>query len=661
LIKKHSFAIMVVVVLVAGVGLRFACLGQFPAGVYQDEAYNGLDALQWLQEGAQNPRMGNLPLYFTANNGREPLHIYAVTASVAWFGNTAFALRFPSALISVFGIFAMLAFGWAWRGKWFGLLCSAVWAVTLWSVALAHVSFRAGWFPVMLVLASASTLWAIRTGKLWLWMVAGAWLGLSFYTYSAAQMTPFFLALACAWTCWLVRRDLSHIGRIYQRPLILLFSVVMLFLIPWFWLVWHFPETLFARAGQVSVFSESIHKGDLPGTLLKNLVAVAGLFNLAGDRIARHNLPYRPLFDLLSGTIFIVGVVRVLGLMQDRKQTQTERILAGWLGCALLAYLPATLLAEDAPHFLRGVGVLPAAVILCALGIQFVYQLLARRVSPAYALLLPLGVLGFMAGSTTYDYFVRYPKHPDTDIFFQRVPTELAQQALQASKQQSVLLDSRFWDSFATLRYLLANQPNIQLYEGTPNFSAMQERSAGWRIFAWQYESLLPLYRQIPTGWQISAQPSALYRGDFPETPYPLYLQITAHPPQEHSPAFAIWQDTFALSAPIVTRTPTELQISLQWQCVQPPSAEPLSYFIHLLDAEGNLVAQQDGMPLNNTYPFQYWRVGEKINQIHTFSGLSNAVTMRIGLYNSTSLERWSVVQMQTPAIVSDQVLYELP
>lgn len=649
------------VVIVGGVGLRFARLGQFPVGVYQDEAYNGLDAVQWLREGAQSPRLGNLPLYFTANNGREPLHIYAVTASVAIFGNTAFALRFPSALISVIGIFAMFAFGWAWRGRWFGLLCAAVWASTFWSVALAHISFRAGWFPVILTLTGAVSLWAVRTNKQGLWVLCGAFFGLSFYTYSAAQMTPFFFVLGVAISWGLLAGERPFNKYPFRKPMIGWVCAASVVLLPMLWLALTHPETLFSRAGQVSVFSESIHKGDLPGTLLKNLFAVLGLFNIAGDRIARHNLPYRPVFDLLSGIFFIIGVMRLVRMVQDRKQPRTERILAGWLGCALLAYLPATLFAEDAPHFLRGVGVLPATVILCALGIQFVYQLLAWRVSPAYALLLPIGVIGIMAGSTTYDYFVRYPKHPDTDIFFQRVPTELAQQALQASKQQPVMLDRRFWDSFATVRYLLANQPNIQVYTGTPNFPAMQAHSADWRIFAWQYEDLLSLYHQVPVGWVLSAQPSTLYRGDFPETPYPLYLQITAYPPQGHAPAFAIWQDTFALSAPVVTRTQTGLQISLQWQCLQPPPAEPLSYFLHLLDAQGNLLAQQDGVPLNSTYPFQYWREGEKINQIHTFSGLSNAVTMRIGLYNSTSLERVSVIQMQTPTVVSDQALYVLP
>jgi hypothetical protein len=80
-------------IMVLGGALRFYQVGAVPPGLYQDEAYNGLDALNILA--------GSHPIYFPANNGREPFYMYAAAASVGEFGRTPLALRFPSAVVGM--------------------------------------------------------------------------------------------------------------------------------------------------------------------------------------------------------------------------------------------------------------------------------------------------------------------------------------------------------------------------------------------------------------------------------------------------------------------------------------------------------------------------------------------------------------------------------
>ena len=67
--------------------VRAPGLGDVPPGLYHDEAFHGLDALDVLS--------GQAKLYFPTNNGREPLYIYLVAASVGTFGRSPFALRLP--------------------------------------------------------------------------------------------------------------------------------------------------------------------------------------------------------------------------------------------------------------------------------------------------------------------------------------------------------------------------------------------------------------------------------------------------------------------------------------------------------------------------------------------------------------------------------------
>src|SRR5512139_188743 len=83
---------LVAVMLVAAT-LRFVGLGQLPAGLYRDEAFYGLDAVNVLQ--------GQYAIYFPANNGREPMFIYLLALSIGLLGRSPFAVRLPAALISL--------------------------------------------------------------------------------------------------------------------------------------------------------------------------------------------------------------------------------------------------------------------------------------------------------------------------------------------------------------------------------------------------------------------------------------------------------------------------------------------------------------------------------------------------------------------------------
>ncbi|MCX7854498.1 MAG: glycosyltransferase family 39 protein, partial [Anaerolineae bacterium] len=171
-----------VLILLVAAALRLPAVGQVPPGLYHDEAYYGLDAVDVLQ--------GHLQIYFPANNGREPLFIYLAAAMIGLLGRSPFALRLTSAFVGLLTVAATAAAGRALFSRRVGLLAAAILAVTLWHVHLSRVGFRAVTLPLMLAL----TVWfgarAVRTSRPRLWLAAGALYGLSFYTYTAARFTP---------------------------------------------------------------------------------------------------------------------------------------------------------------------------------------------------------------------------------------------------------------------------------------------------------------------------------------------------------------------------------------------------------------------------------------------------------------------------------------
>lgn len=119
-------------------------------------------------------------------------------------------------------------------------------------------------------------------------------------------------------------------------------------------------------------------------------------------------------------------------------------------------------------------------------------------------------------------------------------------------------------------------------------------------------------------------------------------------PPDAKSQAFALPRSqAFAKSLtsdPIVTleavdvvETDGKTEITAVWQSI---TETPTSYrvFVHLLDADGNLIAQSDGEPANWTRPTTGWMAGEFVSDTHMLNGVGN--TILIGLYDPETGER---------------------
>ncbi len=81
--------------------------------------------------------------------------------------------------------------------------------------------------------------------------------------------------------------------------------------------------------------------------------------------------------------------------------------------------------------------------------------------------------------------------------------------------------------------------------------------------------------------------------------------------------------------------------LTFYWQTVQPINGD-YTIFVHLLDAQGNLLGQLDGVPYDGLYPLADWLPGQIITDVRALPPMQldelNAVA--IGLYDPVSGER---------------------
>jgi hypothetical protein len=470
-----------------------------------------------------------------------------------------------------------------------------------------------------------------------LWILAGALYGLGFYTYLAMRFTPVLLVAIA-----LVRLFQQGVKR--SNPLkegsgflalefirgagwFMVGAVVIVF--PLGMLAWKMPAFILSRTTQVSILNPDINGGNLIGTLLTQTGRALGMFFWQGDTILRHNPAGRPVFDPLMTIPFLIGIG--WGVRHWRKPA--VGVLFLWVG----TMLGVTILAEDTPHFLRAVGILPAILFFPALGL---YQIWGWQKMPAFLrqTIVVLIIAGsFLWGAT--DYW-QYGQQPDTAYLFEATNRELATQINQDALAHAVIVQQRLWEDRPALDFFVQPSDNLGRFDNGGEFPAGLIPPV--TVYMWATDSPANIWAGLKMPAHIITSQSSLVRGDLEPEPYPLYMRFDVQP-LPPSNVLARFGDHIQLQSAVATFPDAHtLQIDLDWHTTL-PLAEDYVVFVHVIDETG-LVAQSDRMPAFNTMPTTQWQTHWLVHDSHTISLPQpfdkNSHRVYIGLYLPENVTR---------------------
>lgn len=600
-LSQQRWVFLLLILITAG-ALRLWQLDAVPPGLYRDEAYNGLDALGVLD--------GDRPLYFENNNGREPLYVYITSVSVWLFGRSVWAVRLGAAVVGTLTTLIIYKWATAWFDEQIGLLTAWFWAVTVWPIHLSRIGFRVVTLVPFLALAAWLGTVAYRRQKVVWWFAAGLAYGLSYYSYLAVRFTPVLLVAFVLYLWWQKR----------HRPLIKglpwLGLGLGLALLPLLWVGWQQPELFLGRTGQVSILSEDINNGDLWGTLISHIGRSLGLFFWAGDEIIRHNPAGRPLFDPLIAVPFVIGVGWCVA---HWRQSAAMGVLV-WTA----VMLGPTILAEDAPHFLRAVGILPATLIFPAIGLSWLLSSPTLEGSWRKAGLTTL-ILVASLGFTIHDYFSVYAQDEDTAYLFEAAARQLADSLKSEQNPSTVVWDrDRYWSNWPSIRFLWDLEGVPYSYD---NFAAETEEigvaPSVWYLWPYERERLAFVVQQIEAPAVISAEVGPLARGDLEPEAYPFYVRYEVSERMglklEESIRF---NNQYELHVPADVTVDTESQtvmVDLYWSsALAAENRPPVTVFVHVLDTEsGILSGQSDTIPAQGYLPSEWWSADVIVHDRH--------------------------------------------
>lgn len=610
-----------VIILLTAAFLRFYRLGNFPPGLYHDEAYNGLDALSLL-EGATFPRfyegwelyaqdahaarppwVTRLPVFFEGNYGREPLHIYLMALSIRLFGATPFAIRAVPAAAGVLAVLttylaarSLFPPGQAarsCRGEFLPLIAAFSLAVLYPAVHFSRFGIR-GMVMLPVLTMAVYAFWrgwraSGRRGTLWLG-ISGFFVGLGLYTFAAARLFPLVFIFFGLYLLWADRQAL--IERWHGLGLALVVALATAGPLLFFFV--QYPYYFVFRMAYVANRGAGIVEGSPIMTWLLNAGRVGrGLF-WQGETHLRHNLPGRPYMDSLQVAMFLVGLVRIA-----RRLAHPEHVfLILWF---LVMLLPS-IFSGDAPHFGRLIGAAPAVAIFIAAGVTLIGEAVAKRTNrPIWvgATLLLLTVPSLIL--TSRDYFVRYAAQPDLARDFY-LDDWLMGRFAAGQPADTVLYLTPSQEEMATIYFALTDPDRIRSYNG-------QEGLVPAGVPGWP-----SLYLVRPEAGEALANLQDYFAGTGTdsglEAPGYIPFFVPAGGARIRNPASeaANLGDMISLPGWSIVVNQDTLEVTLTWRAEVSPSLD-YTAFVHLLDDAGRIVAQTDRQPAG--FPTSDWRPGE--------------------------------------------------
>jgi 4-amino-4-deoxy-L-arabinose transferase-like glycosyltransferase len=642
---KHWLPVALVLMAFA---MRTAWLAEVPPGLHHDEViYTSI---------AEKALGGGWSIFYPEGQGREGFYIPFLAAALKWLGTGAFALRVPSAFLSVLGLCAVYALTRRLFGSWVALFALAEMCFTFWSLFPGRVAMRAVTEPLVAALAAYALWVAVHTSQVGGrrpdstirslgFVVAGLLIGLTVYTYRGARALP---AIVVVLPVYLALFDRATLRRTWRGLFVCAVVVVMVAAPLVILLTTHPGLDQLGWAGRDRVL-RALSAGD-GRPMLSTTVATLGAFFFRGDPDDYYNLGGRPVFGLVTGALFAVGVLLALKRIRQLRYAY----LLMWFALALAPGM----VSEPAPHFYHILGAQMAAFAFPGISLQNlksrVSNLKGRAVHlklEAWYLILVLALVAADGVWNARDYFMIWGRKETVRVLWNKPIAEVASYLDHTQDRTPVVVCT-----------LLVNRQEPWLRPAPDFFRYLMRRDATrLRFDDCRYSLILPdggavryafpgtapvdrFESRFLTPWLDGATPlesgrlspdNALLRVDARQS-LDTKLDQLAFTPVDFGHA----AELIGYELPGPDPRPGQPVVLITWWRVKASLSPDLTLFVHLLRDE-RIVAQQD---LISVMP-DTLQPGDVFAQVHEFINVPpdaqpGDYLLAIGLYDSVTGQR---------------------
>jgi len=643
-------------------GLRLWQIDQLPPGFHFDEAFEGLEAWQILTDPTYRP------IFLRGNFGVPPLNAYANAVTFALWrlaggevGPTA--MRVTAAVTGALSVLALYALAQELRtllsrpqatsagstpaprphiralSPAFPLWAAAVFAVMRWHIHFSRMGIEPVYVPLVWICATWLLLRGWRTGSWLSYGGSGVALAAGMYAYQGAWVIPFLTAasaLVLLGSAWRQEQPNWH-----QRGVGLGITALIATLLfaPLGWFFSQNLDLVLTRPAQLSIVGSTTSPADNSvGDSIWATAKMFGPFGQPGDLDPRRNLPGAPALSLWLALPFYAGLFIALWRVVSPTYSLILIGLAGLL-------LPGVV-SEYAPHFHRILGAAAPVALLCALGLDWLWQW--RPKGNALVRWAAVGLLSIGAVVEAHLYFVRWAQLPDRFHAFDVGLWEVGQQLAAAPPTMPIYLTPRTADH-ATLAFAWATRSHVPpiTFDGRAIFPFTAGNNPQPELYAVidheDFRTSLLLPGVFPTAAVVNTlvdDTGQLYARFYQR---PAQSLPALEPQQQHAAPLGDGIALYGYDVKPEKIVPGAiLYLQLYWDVTSQPTAD-WTVFTHLLrkenDAAFTLMAGRDSQPGLGSLPTGRWQAGWRVldeYQIALPADLApGEYTLAIGLYQA--------------------------
>lgn len=338
-----------------------------------------------------------------------------------------------------------------------------------------------------------------------------------------------------------------------------------------------------------------------------------------------------------------------------------------FLAFYILGFLAALAVIRYDPRFM-----IPLLPILVFCTLYFIWNILPERVK-VKGFAIPLGTLtltGLLFTSTgTLEHYVKNRAGFDSDLItvahvLRAAGMQSASEVLSSAipfHDVSVPNRTRYPQSYWVMPEMNSLEQLYALAQERGYQFILYDADTGRKAHAGLEELLNPYSR--PSGLTPLLVPEdqryALYRIE-PPTPRP------SHPieAQLENGIRLTGYDLYVTQEQKIENVPPRVGLFLYWQATQPIS-HSYKIFVHIMDADNQLIAQHDSLPALWTFPTDRWPTGETVIDFHSLTlppeGCPDTCNIRVGMYSVETAQRLTVVDKTGHPIDDKLTLGNLP
>jgi hypothetical protein len=301
-VTRWTLLLLLIIGLV--VFFRVYNLNGVPSEPFSDHAEKILDVYDVTQ--------GQTSIFFPRNTGREAFQMY-LTVLVSWLFGTGLSfisLKIGTVICGLATLPYVYLLGREFGGKRVAFLALLFAGIAYWPNVISRAGLRFPLYPLFVAPTLFYLIRGLRTRSRNDFIYSGIALGIGLHGYSPIRILPFVVVIAVGLYLIHAQSKGARKKAVFWLVILAVASLIIFLPLLRYWL--EFPDAFnyraFSRLGSV----ESPLPGPAWQVFLSNLWNGLKMFNWDDGEIWVHSVTHRPALDVVSGALFLAGVLLLL-------------------------------------------------------------------------------------------------------------------------------------------------------------------------------------------------------------------------------------------------------------------------------------------------------------------------------------------------------------